>query len=122
MRAQPDERSASQLPIRRLGYAAVSFCCLGISIFLLYSMTLLHFAAGSWAFFQIPAADPRPAGYWNEFAMLFCQIAGGVSLALCWMSRDGLRRVLKWSPLFIAGFAIITWIVALALTPLRVIR
>ncbi len=114
---QYHRRVSLKIPIRRLGFAALSVLCLGLSVFLLYSMTLLHFAAGSWAFLQIPAADPRAAAYLDDLVIVLCQVAGGVFLALSWTSTGSMRPRLKWLPLFVGVFCVITWIVALAVAP-----
>lgn len=108
--------------LRRIACATLSVLSLCASVFLLYSMILLHFAAGTWAFLQIPSVDPRPLGSWEIAATVFFQLLGGVSLAVCALSRDTVARSLKWSPLFVVAFAVFTWIVALVVAPLHIAR
>lgn len=107
--------------LRRLSFAAASVLCLLVSMSLLYSVALLHFAAGSWALLQMPSFDPRPARNSDEIALMLFQIIGGVSLAISCRPGQSIRRGLKWWPLFIIGFAALTWILALAASPWRLV-
>jgi FtsH-binding integral membrane protein len=87
------------------------------SVWLLYGVALLHFAIGSWAFLHIPKSDPRLDRNLEEIALMLFQVIGGVSLALSFWPAQNVRRSLRWSPVFIVGFALLTWIAAWALSP-----
>ena len=104
-------------PLRRLSFAAVSFLCLVISVGLLYKIALLHFAIGSWVFLNVPNFDPRLDRNLEEIALILLQVIGGVSFSIGFWAAQNLRRSLKWSPLFIVGFALLTWVAAWAITP-----
>lgn len=103
--------------LRRFGFAAVGLLCLALSVWLIYGATLLHFAAGSSVFLQIPDFDPRPHGHSEEIGLLVLQVIGGFTLAICCASKNHIFRMLKWWPLFIIAFALLTWVTALAIGP-----
>jgi hypothetical protein len=102
--------------LRRLSFVAVGVLCLVISVSLLYNITLLHFAVGSWAFLNIPKSDPRLDRNLEEIALVLFQIVGGVSFVIGLWPAQNLRRWLKWSPAFIIGFAALTWVAAWAIS------
>ena len=92
------------------------------SVSLLYAVTLLHFATGSAAFLRIPKFDPRSSAGIDEIVLVLLQVIGGVAFAITCRSGPSIGRILKWSPLFIVGFAALTWMAALVISPLHIIR
>lgn len=107
--------------LRRVGFAAITLVCLVFSIWLIYSATLLHFAAGSSVFLRVPDFDPRPHGHSEEIGLLLLQIIGGFALTICFASENHIARMLKWWPLFVIAFAALTWVAALAIGPWHVL-
>jgi hypothetical protein len=111
---------ASDSMVYRLGFAVGSLFCLLTSIFVLYKLLVIDFASGTWAFVNVPKSEPR-AGL-AELALVILQLAGGIALAISSASIKDIRRSLKWSPLFILVFAVLTWIASWAAGPLHLFR
>ena len=106
-------------PVHRLVFAAVTTACLFISVLLLYSVTALHFATESWGFLHIPKFDPGPLADSEKLVLLLLQIVGGMFLGASCLGDLKIGRTLKWLPLFVVAFAVLTWILALLLGPWR---
>jgi len=83
-------------------------------------LRVIDFASGTWAFVNVPKSEPR-AGL-AELALVILQLAGGIALAISSASIKDIRRSLKWSPLFILVFAVLTWIASWAAGPLHLFR
>lgn len=102
---------------QRMIFAGITLVCLFGSVWLLYTVTALHFATGSWVLLDTPTSDPRPQANLDRLAVIPLQIIGGIALCITCLSGKNNRRNLKWSPVFIIAFALFTWLTAVAVGP-----